>query len=408
MDDVTSNAVQEIMSEVQGWVKSFAQASAELQSPEQASAFEQRFRKESSRMLGSVFQQFLQNALDHQDMDRACPECGQRRRHKGRRVRGLLSSVGAIRLEGVYLHCPNCGGQHAVEMLAPESSSGPMQELLCLLGTSMASFAKASVVSKKLLGIGVSDATIRRLCQRHGRQVPVAPVPMEPEVDLTGSCDGTMVHTRQDGWKEVKAYQFRYGGHKHGRAYLEPSSAFIPRLRQGAIALRARQAGNIFWVSDAAEWIDKGVQQQLPQAIRIIDIWHARQHIHEASGQVYPASDAQAQQWAQRYCTVLEEDGGQALRRRLRQVRYADSERQQAVECLRRYLGKNTDRLDYPDYKRRGYPISSGMMESFCKQLGQRIKGPGMRWNTDHVTPMATLVSLWANDEWDTYWKIPA
>ncbi|MHC4073433.1 MAG: hypothetical protein ACYSWW_21920 [Planctomycetota bacterium] len=59
-------------------------------------------------------------------------------------------------------------------------------------------------------------------------------------------------------------------------------------------------------------------------------------------------------------------------------------------------------------YKSRGYPISSGTMESFCKQLGQRMKGPGMRWNINNVTAMATLVSLWANDEWDRHWKTVA
>jgi len=43
-------------------------------------------------------------------------------------------------------------------------------------------------------------------------------------------------------------------------------------------------------------------------------------------------------------------------------------------------------------------------MESFCKQLGQRLKGPGMRWNRQNVGPMAALVTLWAQDRWDDYW----
>lgn len=80
----------------------------------------------------------------------------------------------------------------------------------------------------------------------------------------------------------------------------------------------------------------------------------------------------------------------------------------EGVTELRCYLDKNADRLDYPHYKQHSYPISSGMMKSACKQLGLRIKGPGMRWNTENVTPMATLVSLWINNEWDTYWRISA
>jgi hypothetical protein len=408
MDHVTRNATEQIVSQVENWVKSLAEESVELRTPQDAAAFEKQLRDEGLQMLGSMFESLLQNALDHQDQDRTCPKCGNRRRHKGRRKRGLLSSVGAIRLEGIYWYCSDCGGQHAVETLAPESSSRPMQQLLCLLGTSIASFAKASFASNKLLGISVSDATIRRLCYEHGRGVPVDPVPMEPETDLLGSCDGTTVNTRQSGWKELKAYQFRHGENKHGRAYLEASSEFVPRLRQAAIAIRAGESERMFWVSDAAEWIDKGVQQQLPMAIRIIDIWHAWEHIHKASRDTYPNNQDKAHQWAGRYCEVLEDSGGYALWDRLRHARYAEPDRQKAVDELRKYLHKNADRLEYPVYKSRGYPTSSGTMESFCKQLGQRMKGPGMRWNINNVTPMATLVSLWANNEWDRYWKTTA
>lgn len=408
MDHVTRNATQHMISQFQDWIKSLAQASEELRTPSDAVAFENQLRNAGLQIIGSIFERLLQNALDHQDDTRICPKCGHKRRHKGRRERCLLSSVGAIRVNGIYWHCSDCGGQHAVETLAPESSSRPMQQLLCLLGTSMASFAKASFAGRKLLGVRVSDATIRRLCCRHGLSVPVNPVPMEPETDILGSCDGTMVNTRQHGWKELKAYQFRHGANKHGRAYLENSSQFIPRLRQAAIALRAGKAKHIFWVSDAAEWIDKGVRQQLPMATRIIDIWHACEHIHEASRGIYPDNQDKAHQWAQRYCDVLEDSGGSALRDRLRHARFAEPDRQMAVEALRKYLNKNSKRLAYPMYTSRGYPISSGTMESFCKQLGQRMKGPGMRWNTKNVTAMATLVSLWANDEWDRHWRTVA
>ena len=94
--------------------------------------------------------------------------------------------------------------------------------------------------------------------------------------------------------------------------------------------------------------------------------------------------------------------------RRLRHAKYAQAERQGAVDALRAYLLKNADRLDYPRYKREGWSISSGPMESFCKQLGQRLKGPGMRWSTANIDPMAALVSLWTNEEWDTHWNTAA
>jgi len=300
--------------------------------------------------LGKLFEGLLQNALDHQPALRTC-RCGRPRRHKGRRVRGLLSSVGAIRLSGVYWYCKECGGQHALEALADGSATTAVRELLCLLGASLTSFAKASTASRKLLGLPVSEAYIRRLCYSQGRCVGVKPAMVQPDQDLLGSCDGTMVNTTQYGWKELKAYQFNYGRHKHGRAYLESSTDFVPRLRHAAVAMKAGEAERFFWVSDAAEWINKGVDKELPMAIRIIDIWHAWEHVHEASRGVYPNNQQKALAWAKRYCADLEDYGGRVLWRRLRHAKYDAPERQSAVDALRAYLRKNSSRLDYPTYK---------------------------------------------------------
>jgi len=408
MDARTRQTMSDIMTHVSTWIKSLVVQSATVSTPEATVQLEQRVRAEGQQWLGAVLAALVQNALDHQPERRECPTCGQRRRHKGLRSRGLLSSVGALRVQGVYWYCPHCGGQHALDSLAPESFSRPMQELLCLLGTALASFAKAATAAHKLLGIRVSDATIRRLCIHHGAQEQAQPAPVEAGQEVTGSCDGTMVNTRQDGWKELRAYQFRYGSHKHGRAYLESAKAFTPRLRQAAIAIQAAWAVRLFWVADAAAWIDKGVRQQLPAAIRIIDLWHAWQHIYAAAQAIGPDDEGKARQWAQRYGRVLKGKGAWGLLQQLRSLRYTPAARQAALNKLRCYLRKHADHLDYPTYLENGYPISSGPMESFCKQLGQRLKGPGMRWNRANVTPIATLVSLWANDQWDQYWRCAA
>lgn len=403
-------AAEQMVCQFRSWVKSLAEDAVKIQDGPGLDALERRIRQQGQDLLGKTFQALLQLAVDALPGAQTCPQCGGSRRHKGRRGRGLISSVGAIRVEGVYWYCRDCGGQHALDALADGSASGVMRELLCLLGTSMASFAKAETASGKLLGVRVSKAYILRLCRREGRSVALRPRPVEAEgrVDLVGSCDGTMVNTTQQGWKELKAYQFRHGDHRHGRAYLESSEQFMPRVRQAAVALKAGRAERLFWVSDAAEWIDKGIEKQLPTAKRIIDIWHAWQHVHEASRGIHPDNESKAHAWAREYCADLEDYGGRALWRRLRHGKYAEPARQEAVDKLRAYLLKNAARLEYPTYKARGWPISSGPMESFCKQLGQRLKGPGMRWSMAHVDSMAALVSLWTNNEWDTHWESAA
>ena len=400
--------VSEMMVEAKALVKFLVEQAAEVRDGEGAAALERAVRQRGQAFLCVLLERLLQSVLDRQQQARRCPRCGVRRRHKGVRGRGLVSSVGAIRLEGPYWYCPRCReGQHALEVLVAGSVSGVMRELLCLLGTCLSSFAKGSEACKKLLGVGLSTEMIWRLCRSEGRKVLAEP-PAPPEVpqgsELVGSCDGTMVHTRQDGWRELKAYRFEHPGGVYGGAYLERSGRFVRRLRQAALGMRAWRASRIFFVSDAAEWIDKGVAVELPMAIRIVDIWHAYQHVHEAARKIHGEGTAKAASWSARWCRHLREHGGRVTWWSLRRVRYKDKARQRALEALLGYLDRHAERLDYPRYERAGWPISSGPMESFCKQLGQRLKGPGMRWNRQNVDPMAALVTLWTQGRWDDYW----
>jgi hypothetical protein len=405
MDELTKG----IMADVQAWVKVLLEDAKKIEDPAGAEALESRVRTEGQRLLGTLWERLLQLSLDRQEEARVCPRCGQRRRHKGIRPRGLVTSVGPGRLKGPYWYCPRCHtGEHALDALAPESVSGRARELISLMGTSLASFAKASQVCAKALGITLDEETVRRLCLKEGQRVLNAP-PIPPAVpeqaDLIGSCDGTMINTRQDRWRELKVYRFEHEEGCHAGAYLESAEAFMPRVRKAALALKAFRAGRLIWVSDAAEWIDKGIAVQLPDAKRIVDIWHARQHIHDAARKIFGEGTAQAQEWGRRYSEELRQDGGRAVWQRLRRVRYPEPARQEALEALLGYLDRQADRLDYPTYEREHYPISSGAMESGCKQMGQRLKGPGMRWSIPNVNPMAALVCLWTQDEWDNYWR---
>lgn len=189
----------------------------------------------------------------------------------------------------------------------------------------------------------MADETIRRLCHREGvgtgRGRP-APPAVAKDGDLIGSCDGTMVNTRETSWRELKAYQFRHAAARYGAAFLESSKEFGPRLRRAAERIGGAKAGRVFFVSDAADWIDKQVAVQLPQAIRIVDIWHACQHVHEASRKLFGEGTAKARAWADRYCKELRTYGGRAVWNSLRRVRYKAPPRQEALQALLTYLDR--------------------------------------------------------------------
>ena len=45
------------------------------------------------------------------------------------------------------------------------------------------------------------------------------------------------------------------------------------------------------------------------------------------------------------------------------------------------YFKNNAARMDYPTYRREGLPVTSALMESFVKELNQRVKGTEKFWN---------------------------
>ena len=66
----------------------------------------------------------------------------------------------------------------------------------------------------------------------------------------------------------------------------------------------------------------------------------------------------------------------------------------------RNYLKNNQQRMDYPRYRREGLPITSSPVESWVKQLNQRVKGSEKFWNADaNPEAMLNLRAAWLSNE---------
>ena len=74
------------------------------------------------------------------------------------------------------------------------------------------------------------------------------------------------------------------------------------------------------------------------------------------------------------------------------------------------YLANQQHRMDYPAYLRRGWQIGSGPVESACKQVGQRLKGSGMRWGEAGADAVCHLRALFRSEasQWDAFWDATA
>ncbi|MEM6779929.1 MAG: hypothetical protein AAF670_19905, partial [Planctomycetota bacterium] len=64
-------------------------------------------------------------------------------------------------------------------------------------------------------------------------------------------------------------------------------------------------------------------------------------------------------------------------------------------------------RMNYPAYRKKGYPLTSSMMESTVKQVSRRVKGTEKFWSSDGGEASLRLRGDYLSESrpMDDYWK---
>ena len=136
--------------------------------------------------------------------------------------------------------------------------------------------------------------------------------------------------------------------------------------------------------------------------VPILDFVHAAEHIHKAAKALGEEGERWVTLcWQGQVASVLDE-----IRERLNLLsRPPDpaQEPEHAWSVLDReigYLQNNQDRMDYPRYRREGLPVTSSPIESWVKQLNQRVKGSEKFWNDDaNGEAILHLRTAWLGDD---------
>ena len=281
--------------------------------------------------------------------------------------------------------------------------------------------------------IKVEEATVRSVTHRHGKRAEAIekrevariakekPVSAENPKQLFVSVDGAYVALTNGEWKEVKTMViggFSQQLNKKGKVVVtsENLSYFgrsyrVREFEEGALAELHRRgvenASLVVTVNDGADWIQNFVDYHIPDAIRILDFCHALEYMAEAGKAIWGESDT-FQQWFTRVSHQFKHKPPQETLAEL-DLLFAKANSDEQAALINRaylYLKKRLDLIDYAHFRRKGFPIGSGSVESAHKLLFQsRMKQSGMRWAESHVDPMLALRSLICNGRWDSGWQ---
>src|SRR5688500_13160666 len=130
-------------------------------------------------------------------------------------------------------------------------------------------------------------------------------------------------------------------------------------------------------VCDGASWIWKHVQSLFPQARQVLDYYHCKEYLHKVAKAQYGNSE-QALEWVEATLTRLYVGKVGWVLGGLKRLQATSDEASKAITNCWDYLNDHRDRTHYRQFRRGGYPLGSGGIESTNKFICHvRLKRSG-------------------------------
>lgn len=167
------------------------------------------------------------------------------------------------------------------------------------------------------------------------------------------------------------------------------SEEFGRQMAREAKARRFFEANAQAFLGDGLPWNWSIQKKHFPTFTPILDFIHVLSYLFLAAKAVHEqAQDAWDQYlvwmrgcWQGEIDQVLEELVIWQNRLGLPPKDAPDTDPREILRKTIQYLENNRERMDYPEYRRQGLPITTAWMESLVKEINWRVKGTEMFWN---------------------------
>ena len=389
----------------------------------------------------------------------ACGGCGRRMRYLGRKEPGVETALGRVALALGRYSCGTCGQTVRPREAALDlaGSMTPSARRMASLAGSSCCYAEADGLLAGLAGVNYGAKCIERATRAVGDDVetrreealsgsitvlgeaggeaardaaPERKSLKEGEI-LSVALDGTGVPARpsETAGRAGKDGAARTREAKVGALWVtEPDGAGGRRTVDGSVRyfaavesaadddngdspvarrlLRELAAAGFapedvgVCVGDGAAWLRRLYAEWFPNAVVIVDFFHAAEYVWAAARARYGPESDLAKRWAVRLCRQLEAGRADRVLAALRRAGGGESAR--AAD----YIAGRRGQMRYDEYLARGWPIGSGRAEAACKTVvGRRLKCTGMRWSVAGANPVLWVrcanLSGWLDDYWD-------
>ena len=387
---------------------------------------------------------------DHSDQHAAglpC-RCGHTARYAGRRAKTIRTALGAMTIERAYYHCASCRTGFCPRdrtLGIDETTLSPAATRMTAAAAARVSFKEASTLLNELAGLAVGSKQVERTAEALGRVIAaderraVEPEAHRVKPTLYLGMDGTGIPVRKaetaqrqgkqpDGsakTREVKLAVSWTAERRHPKTGIpmrdpdsvsytaaietaasrdtdrEPSP-FAQRVCREAERRRFADADRRVILGDGAPWIWALADECFPDAIQIVDIFHAKSHLWDVAKAIYTPGSDLAAQWAKQRRDELDAGRISAIVAALAHHAPTCDEARKCID----YLIRNRKRMRYPAFRASGLSVATGIVEAGCKHaVGARLKRAGMHWSVNGANAILALRCCILSGRFEAFWE---
>jgi hypothetical protein len=381
-----------------------------------------------------------------------CP-AGHQAEFASYRDKTIGTVLGPVTLRRAWYHCPGCGHGLAPrdgELGVAGQAMSPGLRKIAARAAAAVPFAAAARLIGELAGITLTGKRLGRSAEADGtaaaevtgaRAAAIAArtlAPLPPPAPLPDklyiAIDGTgvpMVTAETEGrpgkgedgkahTREVKlaclftqttqdgdGHPVRDPGSSSYLATFAPAAPFGVLVTAEALRRGAARIRQLTVLGDGAVWIWNLAGELFPAATQIVDLYHAREHVHDLAALATRLLRTSHPGWLTERLAELDAGDIPALLAAGRDLNFTGSLARERDKALG-YFETNACRMHYARYRSLGLFVGSGAVEAGCKAIvGQRLKLSGMRWSVPGATGILTLRCQQASNRWEEIWPQP-
>jgi hypothetical protein len=414
-------------------------------------AAEQVIRAGLLKLGGSMLEQLL--AADNGYRGPRVP-CGQGHQavFAGYRDKSFDTALGLVTLTRAWYHCAKC-----------ERGLAPRDDELGVAGTSMSPglaamndiaaaagpFAGAARLLEELAGVRLTAKRVERAAEASGagvaasgreraaliasrKLVPMPPSPLPDKLYAVIDGTGVPMTSRETAGREGKGedgrartrevklavfftqdkldkngYPVRDRASTSVIATFEPAATFGSLVKAEGIRRGAGHVRQLTIIGDGATWIWGIATDKFPEATQVVDLYHAREHLHSLTRSLEFMLGDHRDEWLAARLEDLDYGDIDGIQAAVRTYPLEGAKKDEVDKELGYFLN-NAPRMRYHWFRSRGLFTGSGVVEASCKSvIGQRLKQAGMHWTVRGADAIIALRCREASSQWEAICNTP-